>query len=124
MYYVNKKFVNLVRLFIPLGVALASGFFIENLASIRYFSVLFLLVGLVSHFYYPEIVIIEGKKLKLKLALTKKFKEYSMDGLDVGVDNKGRYLILNLNRKYRLDVTTMSKDLYYQLKPYIKIRYE
>ncbi|KJS20757.1 MAG: hypothetical protein VR72_13340 [Clostridiaceae bacterium BRH_c20a] len=124
MYYVNKKFVNLVRLFIPLGIALASGFFIENLASIRYFSVLFLLVGLVSNLYYPEIVIIEGKKLKLKLALSKKLKEYSMEGLDVGVDNRALYLILNLNRKYRLEVKTMSKDLYYQLKPYIKIRYQ
>ena len=73
---------------------------------------------------YPEIVIIEGKKLKLKLALSKKLKEYSMEGLDVGVDNRALYLILNLNRKYRLEVKTMSKDLYYQLKPYIKIRYQ
>jgi len=122
MYYVNKKFVNLVRMFIPFGITLLSGFFLESLAPVKNLSIVFLVVGLVSNFYYPEIVIIEGKKLKLKLALSKKYREYSMDNLEVGVDNRARYLILNLNRKYRLDVTTMSKDLYYQLKPYIKIR--
>jgi len=121
MYYVNKKFVSLVRMFIPLGITLISGFFLESLAGVKNLSVVFLVVGLVSNLYYPEIVIVEGKMLKLKLALSKKHKEYSIEGLEISVDNRARYLILNLDRKYRLDVTTMSKDLYYQLKPYIKI---
>lgn len=121
MYYVNKTFVNLVRMFVPLGITLAAGFFLDSLASVKNLSLVFLIVGLVSNMYYPQIVIIEGNKLKLKLVLSKKYKEYEMQNLEVSVDKRARYLILNLDRKYRLDVTTMSKDLYYQLKPFIKI---
>jgi len=124
MYYVNKNFVNLVRLFIPLGVALLSGFFLDSLASVKHLSIVFLTVGLVSNYYYPEIVEIKGKTLSLKLALSKKFKKYSMDNLEISVDRRARYLILHLDRNYRLDVKTLSKDHYYQLKPFIKIRQE
>ncbi|MGI6225283.1 MAG: hypothetical protein ACOYJ1_03415 [Peptococcales bacterium] len=122
MYYVNKNFVNLVRTFIPLGITLSSGFFLDSLAPVKNLSLIFLAVGLVSNLYYPQIVIIEDKNLKLKLTLSKKYKEYKLEGLLVSVDKRARYLILNLDRKYRLDVTTMSKELYYQLKPYIKIQ--
>jgi len=75
LYYVNRKFVNLVRLVIPLGIALLSGFFLESLAPVKNLSAVFLMMGLVSNLYYPEIVVIEEKKLKLKFVLSKKYKE-------------------------------------------------
>lgn len=121
IYYVNRNFVNLTRLFLPLGVALLSGFFLESMANVKNLSFLFLVVGLVSNHYYPEIVKIEGEKLKLKLALSKKYREFSLAEMEVSADNRGRYLILHLNRNYRLDVKTLPVELYYKLKPYIKI---
>jgi len=122
MYSVNQKFVNVIRLSIPLGIALLPGFFLEILAPVRYFSFLFLIVGVVGNLFFPEKVLIKKKKISLKPVLSTKFKEYDMADLEVSADWRARYLILHLDRKYRLDVTTMSKDLYYQLKPYIKIK--
>ncbi|MFZ5944345.1 MAG: hypothetical protein ACOYVD_09560 [Bacillota bacterium] len=121
MYHVNKNFVNLALLFVPLGITLLSGFFIESLASVKQLSFVFLTVGLVSNFYYPQIININEDKIMLKLTLAKKYKEFPLNKLEVSVDSRARYLILHLDRKYRLDVKTLPTQLYYQLKPFIKI---
>lgn len=121
MYYVNKQFVTLVRMSIPLGIALVTGFFLESLAVVRNMSVVFLAVGLLINLYYPEVIIIEGDKLKLKLTLAKSYKEYLLKDLVISIDKKARFYILHLDRKYRLDINTLPRELYYHLKPHIKI---
>jgi len=121
MYRINIKFTNLVRVFIPLGIALLSGFFLEILAPVKNLSFAFIFMGLVSNYFYPEFISLEKDKLKIKTVLSKNFKEFSLSSLEIAVDKRARYLILNLDRQYRIDVTTLPKELYYQLKPYIKI---
>jgi hypothetical protein len=120
-YYVNKSYVKLVKLCIPLGIALSSGFFLESLAMVKNLSVVFLAVGLIYNYWYPEIIIIEGEKLKIKLSLAKNYKEYLIKGLKISVEKRACYYILHLDRKYYLEINSIPRELYYQLKPYIKI---
>ena len=123
MYYVNRKLISVIRLAFPVGIALLFGFFLESLKPVANLSLVFLAMAFVGNYYFPEIVTInKKKKLGIKTVLAKEIKEFTMENLQVTVDRRARYLILHLDRKYMLDVTTMSKDLYYQLKPYIKIK--
>lgn len=122
IYYVNRKLISVIRLAFPVGIALASGYILEGLRPVANYSLVFLLMGFIGNYYFPEIVTIKKKQLGIKTVLAKEFKEFNMDNLEVTVDKRARYLILHLDRKYMLDVTTMSKDLYYQLKPHIRIR--
>lgn len=121
MYFVNKQFVTLIRMSIPLGIALLTGFFLESLAVVKNMSLVFLTVGLMSNLYYPEVIIIEGDKLKLKLTLAKSYKEFLLKDLVISIDKRARFYILHLDRKYLLDINTLPRGLYNQIKPYIKI---
>ncbi|NLT94701.1 MAG: hypothetical protein GXW85_04080, partial [Clostridia bacterium] len=103
MYYVNKNHVNLVRLSVPMGIALFSGFFLESLAIVKNFSIVFLAAGIIGNMYYPEIIMIEKGKIKLKLTLAKKYTEFPGSDLKISIDKKGRFYILHLDRDYRLD---------------------
>lgn len=121
MYFVNRKLISVFRLAFPVGIALAMGYVLESLRPVANYSSFFLVMAFMGNYYFPEIVIIKNKRIGIKTILAKEFKEFEMEHLKVTVDKRARYLILHLDRKYMLEIATMSKDLYYQLKPYIRI---
>ncbi|NMA02456.1 MAG: hypothetical protein GX923_07825 [Clostridia bacterium] len=123
MYYVNRKLISVFRLAFPVGICLATGYILEGLRPVANYSLFFLLMAFIGNYYFPEIVTIKNKKLGIKTILAKECKEFEMgEDLKITVDKKGSYLILHLDRKYMLEIATMSKDLFYQLRPYVRIR--